>query len=215
MVGEIQFKVCGVTRVQDAHAMAAAGADFLGFNFYSKSPRAISLETFKSMAEDLPDLTHVAILVSPDPGELEAYFAAGLSKVQIHFDWEVGIERIKAWSQAATPERLWLAPKMAPGKSFDPALLPLASGILWDAYKKDAYGGTGHTSDWGQFSELRTRYADHFWILAGGLGAANVADAVAASGARYLDFNSGVEQSPGIKDPRKIDAVRDALETMR
>jgi phosphoribosylanthranilate isomerase len=67
-------------------------------------------------------------------------------------------------------------------------------------------GGTGLTGDWAKFKQHREAHPEKEWILCGGLNHANVADAVAATGARWLDVNSGVEQAPGIKSPAKLQA---------
>ena len=66
MVGGTRFKVCGLTRAEDAAAAAGAGADFLGFIFYSKSPRRIDKEQFRNLMAELPDLPKVAVTVAPD-----------------------------------------------------------------------------------------------------------------------------------------------------
>jgi phosphoribosylanthranilate isomerase len=81
-----------------------------------------------------------------------------------------------------------------------------------DAYRKDAYGGTGETGDWVSFREISEKYPEKLWTLAGGLGPGNVADAVRRTGAERVDLNSGVEISPGIKDRNKLFQVKEALE---
>lgn len=213
MVGEIGFKVCGLTRVEDARAAAAAGADFLGFIFYPLSPRRLELERFVGMRAELPDLPRVAVSVAPSGGELEGFLRAGFDFFQIHFPADAGVERVAAWSAAVGKERLWLAPKLAPGAAFDAALLDFADTVLWDGYKKDAatFGGTGARSDWEGFRRESTAHPGTRWILAGGLGPDIAAEAIRATGARWLDFNSGVEATPGIKDPELLSRVKAAL----
>lgn len=206
------FKVCGMTRLEDAIAAAEAGASYLGFIFYPKSPRCMDLERFRAIKRDLPDLRRVAVLVDPEPTDLRQYLDEGFDRVQIHFSTKVAIERIAEWSRIVGKENLWLAAKLAPGESFDDRLLEYADTFLWDAYKKDSYGGTGHTSDWGQFRSMMETHSTRQWVLAGGLAPSNLLDALAASGANFVDLNSGVEISPGIKDPVKLKAVKRLME---
>ncbi len=213
MIGGIQVKVCGLTRASDARAAANAGADFLGFIFYPKSPRNLEIEAFEAMRSDLPDLPKVAVMVAPEDSLLDALEPLGFDFFQIHY--AVGsesIERIRSWSERLSPQRLWLAPKIGPGDLLGEESLALADTWLWDAYRKDAFGGTGQLSDWAAFREMAERYPDKLWTLAGGLNPENVAEAVNQTGAKRVDLNSGVEHSPGIKDLVKINQVRESLQ---
>lgn len=212
MINGIQFKVCGLTRPEDARAAADAGADFLGFIFYPKSPRNIRQEAFGAMREQLPNLPKVAVVVAPTLMELDELDAHGFDFFQIHFSRDTAT-RVSDWSATVGKDRLWLAPKWAPGTAFDAALLEFSDAILWDAYKSgdNVYGGTGKRSDWDSFRVLREEHASTRWILAGGLSPENAEKAVAQTGARFLDFNSGVEIRPGIKDHNRLSLVRNAL----
>ncbi len=216
MVNGIEFKVCGLTRVADAEAAERAGADFLGFIFHPKSPRRIRIEHFKEIQSRLPDLPRVAVTVAPDLSTLAELEATGFDYFQIHFPLGLS-EEVPAWSKFVGPERLWLAPKMPPELAFDPGMLAHCSGVLWDAFKKDAsaYGGTGQRSDWGRYRELRERHPERRWLLAGGISPENAAEAVAATGSRCLDFNSGLESEPGVKDPDRVSLVRESLSAIR
>lgn len=212
MINGIQFKVCGLTRARDAQAAAAAGADFLGFIFYPKSPRNVRMERFQDIRERLPDLPRVAVTVAPDAYTLSGLEAAGFDYFQIHFP--AGLrEEVPQWEKVVGKERLWLAPKMAPDSEFDASLLDHCSGILWDAYKADpdVYGGTGKLSDWSRFSQARERYPDTRFLLAGGLSPENAVDAVRETGTRCLDFSSSLEIEPGVKDLDRISQVKEAL----
>lgn len=207
------MKVCGMTRAEDAEAAASVGADFLGFIFYPKSPRNLSLEQFEKLLPDLPDLPKVAVLVSPEISFIDSLEPLGFDYFQIHFPMNSdSIDRTKAWSERLSPSSLWLAPKIRPGESIEEASLKYADAWMWDAYRKDAFGGTGQTSDWAAFREVSASYPDKRWTLAGGLGPGNVADAVRQTGAKRIDLNSGVEISPGIKDRNKLVRVKRALE---
>lgn len=213
MINGTQFKVCGLTRARDAQAAAAAGADYLGFILYPKSPRNIRLQQYRDILPRLPHVPKVAVTVAPDLYTLAQLEGAGFDYFQIHFP--VGLaEEVEAWSKLVGKERLWLAPKLPPGVTFDPGLLEFADGILWDAYKKDSdtYGGTGAQSDWATFREMRERYPGKNWILAGGISPENASEALAATGADCLDFNSSLEIEPGVKDLERISQVRVSLE---
>ena len=89
--------------------------------------------------------------------------------------------------------------------------LPLAATFLLDTFHAAGFGGSGKTGDWAKFARYRETYPQHTWILAGGLSPDNVAEAVAQSGAFFVDVNSGVETSPGVKDHAKLRALGEAL----
>ncbi|HZZ59299.1 MAG TPA: phosphoribosylanthranilate isomerase [Opitutaceae bacterium] len=211
MIEDVQLKVCGITSLADAAAAAACGADFLGFNFYPPSPRYVSPESYAAMAGRLPACRRVAILVEPTIEELRAQEAAGFGRFQIHFRTADAEAQVAAWGEAVGHERLWLAPKLPPGTSVPETLLPLADAFLVDGYKSDLFGGTGQTSDWTQFRRLREAHPKKTWILSGGLSPANIGQALAESGARFVDVNSGVESAPGVKDSAKLKALVTAI----
>ena len=83
-------------------------------------------------------------------------------------------------------------------------LLPLARFFLLDTFQADGFGGSGRTGDWPKFARHRKAHRDKFWVLSGGLNAENIGDALRQSGAAFVDVNSGVETSPGVKDSGKI-----------
>lgn len=211
MINGIRVKICGLTSLVDAEAADAAGADYLGFIFYPKSPRYVSLEQYRAMAPRLPPRKKVAVVVEPSLEELSELNAAGFDYVQLHFPNETPFFMAAMWLDVVPPDRLWLAPRIPTGKEFDLAFVPLADTILLDAYHPDAFGGTGQTGDWKAFSALRKKFIRVNWVLAGGLNPENIAAAVAASGARMVDVNSGVEAAPGVKDHAKIKAFAAAL----
>lgn len=212
MIGGIEVKVCGLTRREDAQLAKEIGADYIGFIFYPKSPRYVSLEKFEPLIADLPDLPKVAVTVSPDEALIASLQDIGFEHFQIHYSQvDTEWDRIKKWSNLVGTARLWLAPKKPPEEGLDESVLSMADTILWDAYRKDAFGGTGQTSDWSAFASMRLKYPVKNWVLAGGLGPENVSEAVAETGAKRVDFNSGVEISPGIKDRIRLMQVRDEL----
>jgi len=121
------------------------------------------------------------------------------------------VASIAQWSQFAGRSRLWLAPKLPPGQDVKPEWLPLADTFLLDTFHADKFGGTGETGDWAKFKRHREAHPGKTWILSGGLSAENIAAAVTATGAKFVDVNSGVEQAPGIKSPAKLQALVLAL----
>jgi len=215
MIGGIQIKVCGLSRLVDAAKAGSIGADRLGFIFYPKSPRYLSVDAFRALRQELPSLSKVAVTVTPDRELLETLQDLGFDAFQIHFSPEQTENRIvREWSDYLTPERLWLAPKVNPAVGFDESLVPLASTFLWDTYEKSSFGGTGKVGDWKAYKRVSERYPEKTWVLAGGLNPQNLLEALEATGARSLDLNSGVEESPGVKDPIKLDAVKTVLNSL-
>ena len=211
MINGIRFKVCGLTSIVDAEAADAAGADYIAFNLYPKSPRYVSLAHYEAMAPRLPPRKKVAVVVEPSTDELAAVKAAGFDYVQLHFPNDTPFFMAALWVDVIPPEMLWLAPRVPTGKDLDLAFVPLADTILLDTYHPDAVGGTGRTGDWKAFAWHRTKFKKVNWVLAGGLNPDNIAEAVAATGARYVDVNSGVESAPGVKDHAKLQAFAAAL----
>ena len=211
MINGIRLKVCGLTSLVDADAADAVGADYLGFIFYPKSPRFVSLFQYQAMQERLPPRKRVAVSVEPTVEELAKQMELDFDFFQIHFNPQTAVETVAAWAGTVGASRLWLAPRLPPGAEISPELLPLAETFLLDTFHPDKMGGTGATGDWAKFKRYQQTYAGKRWILSGGLSPDNIAEAVTATGAKYLDVNSGVEQVPGIKSPAKLQALVLAL----
>ncbi len=211
MIDGIRFKVCGLTSLVDAEFADRCGADYLGFIFYPKSPRAISLAQYRAMAPRLPDRRKVAVAVEPTIAELGAMRDAGFDYFQIHFRPETREAQLSAWSQLVGEKHLWLAPKLPPGADVSPATLAVAKFVMLDSFHNDAFGGSGQTGDWGKFARHQSAHPGNLWILAGGLKPENIGDALARSGAKFVDVNSGVETAPGVKDETKLKAFVVAL----
>jgi phosphoribosylanthranilate isomerase len=206
MVDGIQIKVCGLTSVADAVFAGACGVDYLGFNLYPKSPRYVSIAQFRSMAGRLPARDKVAVTVEPSPDELLVMRDAGFKHFQVHFRHGLSPKRIEEWTHAVGAEALWLAPRLPPDVDVPASLLALSRGILLDTFDPSLFGGTGRTGDWSKFRRHRKRQPGKTWILSGGLTPENVGEALAKTTARFVDVNSGVESSPGVKDHAKLKA---------
>ena len=214
MIAGIRLKICGLTSLVDAEAADAVGADYLGFILYFKSPRYVPLAQFVAMKARLPDRPKVAVMVTPTPAEVAAALAAGFDFFQIHFPMTLAREAL-ALGTMVTRERLWLAPKLAPGEEIARSLLAAGATWLLDTYRADGFGGTGQTGDWVKFRRYREAHPQLTWVLAGGLTPENVGAALKETGAKFIDVTSGVESAPGVKDPAKLTALRAALEQPR
>jgi phosphoribosylanthranilate isomerase len=200
MIGRITLKICGITRAEDATAAAETGADWLGFIFYPPSPRNLTIAQYEAMRLGLPPVKKVAVCVEPTLADLTDLAAHGFDAFQIHFAHTTPTHCIAAWAEMVGISRLWLAPKLPPGEDVKPEWLPLAGTILLDTFHREKYGGTGETGDWGKFRRHAAAHLGKTWILSGGLNPGNVRAAQAATGARFLDVNSGVESEPGTKN---------------
>ena len=210
MIGTARIKVCGITRAADAAIALALGADYLGINCWSGSPRYVPAAQRAALLREIPAAKRVAVTVNPTVAEAVSLLAEGFAVVQAHFDPCKQECDPKALSAKLGAKALWLAPKLADGAEWPADLIPLAEGFVHDAHAKDAFGGTGKVSDWSRFQKLLQKYPQSLWILAGGLGPDNIA-AAAKSGATFFDLNSGVELTPGLKSVEKLAGVSEVL----
>lgn len=205
------IKVCGLTRVEDIELALSLGADYCGLIVYPKSPRGLTVARATELSASVPAGKRVVVDVATDLKKLEQLRAAGFDYFQIHYGEESDVATLAAWSAIVGKDRLWLAPRVAPGAPFPETALQYADTILVDTYAKQQVGGTGQVGDWDRFTQLRTDYPHTDWILAGGLSPANLHAALKQTGATHLDFNSGVESAPGLKDPTKLREVFQSL----
>jgi phosphoribosylanthranilate isomerase len=204
--GERVFvKICGITSARDAQMAVAAGADALGFVFWSKSPRHVSLEDAARISAEVPPfVVRVGVFVDAHRDELaRAADIADLDVLQLHGD-----EPPEALE--GLPRRVLKALRVGPTFSSGDALAyaERAAGVLLDAHRPGNPGGTGTVFDWARVQGLRDRVS--FLVLAGGLTADNVADAIEAVHPHGVDVSTGVESSPGRKDPARLRAFVEA-----
>lgn len=204
MTDGIRLKVCGLTSLLDAEFADRCGADYLGFVLHPKSPRCISLAQFGAMAPRLPMRRKVAVSVEPSLDVLAAQRDAGFDYFQIHHRLETPEAQLNAWSQLVGAKHLWLAPKLPPDTEVPAAARAVAKFILFDTFHAAGFGGSGKTGDWAGFARAQAAHPENFWILAGGLNPDNIGEALRASGAKFVDVNSGVESAPGVKDEAKL-----------
>ncbi len=197
----VRVKICGVTNWQDARAACEAGAHALGFNFYEKSPRAVSpAESWKIIHRLPPFVAPVGIFVNwTSRAVLSLADALGLAAVQLHGD-ETPRE------VAACARRMPVIKAFRVGPDFQRSQLAryrAACAFLLDAARAGQYGGTGQTADW---AAARKAARSGFIILSGGLTPENVAEAIRRVRPHAVDVASGVESRPGKKDPGKLRA---------
>ncbi len=204
MIDGIRLKVCGLTSLIDAEFADRCGADYLGFILYPKSPRHLTLDQYRAMAPRLPERRKVAVSVEPSLDELAEMKEAGFDYFQIHFRHETPDTRLSDWSRLVGEKHLWLAPKLPPEADVSAAALAVAKFVLLDTFHREGFGGSGQTGDWEKFARHQKMHTHNHWILAGGLNAENIGEALRASGAKFVDVNSGVEAAPGVKDVEKL-----------
>ncbi len=193
-------KVCGITSLRDGLAAASYGAHAVGFNFYPRSPRFVPPEAARAIGSRLPEeVWKVGVFVNEPRERVEDIAGmAGLDIVQLH-----GVE-----TPADCPAglRVWKAFRV--GETFDPGRLAdyPAEAFLLDTAAGDAYGGTGRTFDWRLAAGLPYRI-----VLAGGLDAGNVAEAIRLAQPWGVDVCSRIETQPGCKDLQKMAAFLQAV----
>jgi phosphoribosylanthranilate isomerase len=198
-------KICGITRVEDAFAAAQAGADAIGLVFYAGSPRNVGLTPAAEIAAALPPfVTRVALFVNPTAEEVDQVLRRVRPDV-LQFHGEETPEFCRSFGAPYLK-----AARVRPGVDLlqFAALHADAQGLLLDAWSEGAHGGTGERFDWA----LIPRDLPRPVILAGGLTAVNVGQAIRAVRPWAVDVSSGVEASvggntlKGIKDAARIAA---------
>jgi phosphoribosylanthranilate isomerase len=189
-------KVCGITRREDALAVAEAGASAIGFIFYPKSPRYITPEAAAHLSGDL-SLWKVGVFVNESPAAIEAVMrAAHLDIAQIY------------GSEAIAGVRVWKAHRVE--KSVPDAFTTAAEAILLDGTSN------GTAFDWSVARDFARQNPSTRVIVAGGLNASNVGEAIRVVRPWGVDASSSLEISPGVKDResvrRFVKAALDAAE---
>jgi len=195
--------MCGVTRRRDARVAVEAGVDGLGFIFHEKSPRAVTPEEARRIIEELPPfIDTVGVFVDKKRDEVEEIIQyCRLNYAQLH--GEESPKYCERLIRFAAPCQVLKAFRVGPELN-DEVIAPYAPfirGLLLDTYDRSMAGGTGRTFDWSRIAHLHLQRP---LILAGGLHPDNVSEALRQVLPYGVDVNSGVEESPGIKDHGKI-----------
>ncbi len=207
----IRTKICGLTTPETIAAAAEAGVAYIGFNFFPKSPRYVTVERARELALEVPEgVAKVGLVVDPDNATLdEITERVPLDFIQLHGHETPGrVTEVRA--RYGLPVIKAVGIREAGDLDALDAYEAVADQILVDAKPpKGAVlsGGNGLPFDWELIAGRRWAKP---WLLAGGLTAQNVAEAVARTGARQVDLSSGVETAPGVKDPALIRAFLEA-----
>jgi phosphoribosylanthranilate isomerase len=210
---KVLVKICGLTCVEDAVACAELGADWLGLNFHRPSPRYVAPEVAAAIMAALPRRVTVAgVFVDRPPAEVaELADRLGLGAVQLHGQEPpedvAALDRfrvIRAFRLRAVEDWRTISDYLARGD----ALRHPPDGVLVDAYVPGLPGGTGMTIDPCLFD---ARPALPRLILAGGLTSGNVAGRIKRIRPWMVDVASGVESTPGRKDPAAVAALVQAV----
>jgi phosphoribosylanthranilate isomerase len=209
-----KVKICGITNVRDAKAALAAGADYLGLNFYKGSKRYITPASGKKIAQALKgtDVKLVGVFVNETPERVvEIARTVGLSHAQLHGDETP--EQVADVAKAGVP----VIKALRVGPDFRANQLSLnksAKALLLDGFDPQERGGTGKTFDWRKVARISGKKP---LFIAGGLTPENVAEAIRIAQPYAIDVCSGVESaaSPRKKDKAKIAALMKAVRSAK
>jgi len=195
----VLVKICGITSVQQAQMVQSAGADALGLVVYEKSPRHVDVQKAAEIraAISAPALA-IALLVNPS----EALVAQVIDRVKPDYLQFHGDESAEFCHQFNYPFIRAIRMRQDLDLNAEVAAYKAQGGFLFDAWSDDLYGGTGHSFDWSRLPASR----DYRLILAGGLTADNVGEAVGLIKPYMVDVSGGVESAPGVKDQAKVEA---------
>jgi len=201
-----RVKICGLRQDDDVVVASKAGVDALGFVFYPPSPRAVSVDQAASLVAKVPSfVTSVGLFVNASAEAIEQTLKqVSLNLLQFHGDespefcQQFGVPWIKA-VRMRQDINLWQLKEN----------YHLGQGLLLDAYQKGTPGGTGASFDW---QRIPQDLAPEI-ILAGGLDATNIQQAITQVHPWAVDISGGVESSKGIKDHAKIDAFMAEIRT--
>ncbi len=201
-----RIKICGITRVEDATAAVRAGADAIGLVFAPGTPRYVELEQAAMIARSVePFVTVVGLVVDAEPARVrEILGRVRIALLQFHGSETPDQCRLYNFPYIKAVRMQKDVDVNAQARAYSDA-----AGLLLDTFDTDVAGGSGRTFDW---SRIPRDVAKPI-ILAGGLTAENVAEAVRAVHPYAVDVSSGVEKTKGVKDAAKIDAFVQAVTT--
>ena len=199
-----RIKICGITNVNDATNAIALGVDAIGLVFYASSPRAVSIVQAREIAQVVgPFVTVVGLFVDASANQVNEV----LQHVSLHLLQFHGDESAEFCKQFHRP---WIkALRMKAGIDLPKAVDPFkaANGILLDSYKAGVPGGTGETFNWSDVPKNLSLPV----VLAGGLNADNVREAIQRVHPYAVDVSGGVESEPGKKDFKKMQTFVDRV----
>ena len=198
----VRVKVCGITRAKDAHTAVGAGVDALGFVFHPPSPRYVAPEKAAAIIGTLPPFViTVGVFVNLDKEEVERIAARSrIHAIQLHGDEPP--EECEGFSRPVIKAFRSLCEEPLPDLSKYPV-----AGLLVDSGSPGSWGGTGVTFDWANLNGYLNGSAEKIrrrLVVAGGLNAQNVGQAVRILKPYAVDVSTGVESAPGKKSEEKI-----------
>lgn len=200
----MMVKICGITSLEDADAAVEAGANSLGFVFWSKSPRFIDPDRARVIVSSLPPfVVPVGVFVNQPAAHVRGVAAlVRLGAVQLHGDEDL-------LYVAGMDYPVIKAVSIESGEEADRIdIWPRRTTLLLDVHDPVSRGGTGRTVDWSAAAAIAARRRT---VLAGGLTPDNVAQAIERVRPYGIDVSSGVERAPGVKDHARIRALFEAL----
>ena len=199
-----RVKVCGITSPEDALLAAEAGASAIGLVFWPNSPRFVDRATARRIVDVLPSFVlRVGVFVDQSLDMMTRTSEdVGLDIIQLH-----GSERPEM--VACLPRRALKAIRVGEESVLEQVEQYDGTAILLDTRDGQQPGGTGRSFDWRLAQQVRAKV--RFLVLAGGLQADNVAQAIKTVGPDAVDVSSGVESRPGKKDPAKLKAFMEAV----
>lgn len=195
----VAIKICGITEKEALQAAVQNGAQFAGFVFYPKSPRNVLPESAAQMIDGAAIKT-VGLFVDPDDHALTRVLqTVRIDMIQLHGNETPSrVAAIKSHFKKPVMKALRIATKDDAATASN---YPMADWLLFDAKVDGVQGGSGRTFDW---TILQNFKSSKPWMLAGGLHAQNVGDALRLLKPDAVDVSSGVESAPGVKDTGKI-----------
>jgi phosphoribosylanthranilate isomerase len=203
----VDVKICGITGGPALDAAIAGGARFLGFVFYPRSPRALTVEAAASLASRVPQtMTRVGLFVDEPDATMDAILrVVPLDMLQLH-GRETPARVAELRRRFGRPVMKAITVAAAGDVDVASAFDGIADWLLFDAkappdMKGALPGGNALSFDWALLADRRWRRP---WMLSGGLTVDNLAEAVRIAGAAVVDVSSGVEDRPGAKSPAKI-----------
>jgi phosphoribosylanthranilate isomerase len=216
----VRVKICGLRTLEEALQAVDAGAGLLGFNFHPPSPRYLSPNTCAAICSELEKRGIQAVRVGVFVNEDESFICRALDEYGLHLAQLSGNEPAELLAKLG--ERAFKALRPASRAALEQALRGMpprqeAPAYLMDASLPGQYGGTGQRADWELAADLtvhpdgRRRFP---LLLAGGLTPENVAQAVRQVRPWGVDVASGVESSPGKKDPQRVAAFVQAARSV-
>ena len=211
-MADVQVKICGLSAPGEIAAAAKAGASHVGFVFFDESPRNVRPRDATALAKTVPEgICKVGVFVDPSESLLERAIAAGRLDV-LQFHGNESVEQLKK-IKGRNKLKLWKAIPVSKASDIEAAKRyeGVVDRIIFDARTPKASrlpGGMGIAFDWNLLAKHNHSLP---WALSGGLTPANVGEAIAKTGATFVDVSSGVESEPGIKDPMKISSFMQAV----